>query len=107
MNKLIYVDNAATTQVDKRVVEEMLDYFTEDYGNPSSIHQIGRKAKDAVEKARQQIAKAINAGEKEIYFTSGGTEADNWALLNTTKNYKNKGKHIISTKIEHHAVLHA
>lgn len=106
MNKSIYMDHAATTHVKKEVIEEMLPYFSEVFGNPSSVHLYGRNARKAVEKAREQVAKAINAKPEEIYFTSGGTEADNWAIKGTVKTLKNKGNHIITTQIEHHAVLH-
>lgn len=104
--KLIYLDNAATTRVRPEVVEEMLPYFTENYGNPSAIYSFAGKANAAVEEARSVIAKAINAKKEEIYFTNGGTESDNWALKATAEAYGAKGKHIITTEIEHHAILH-
>lgn len=104
--KLIYLDNAATTRVRPEVVEEMLPYFTENYGNPSAIYSFAGKANAAVEEARSVIAKAINAKKEEIYFTNGGTESDNWALKATAEAYGAKGKHIITTGIEHHAILH-
>lgn len=106
MDKLIYVDNAATTALDKDILEKMMPYLTEIYGNPSSIHKKGREAKEAVEKSRIKVAAAINCEPKEIYFTGGGSEADNWAILGVAKAKAKKGKHIISTEIEHHAVLH-
>ena len=106
MNKSIYMDNAATTNVKKEVIEEMLPYFGEIFGNPSSVHLFGRKARKAVEQAREQVAKAINAMPEEIYFTSGGTESDNWAIKGTVKTLKGKKNHIITSQIEHHAILH-
>ncbi len=106
MNHLIYLDNAATTQVYPEVFDAMKPYFTEYYGNPSSIYTFAGKAKEGVDHARSILAKGINAGTDEIYFTSGGSESDNWALKATAEAYKNKGKHIITTKIEHHAILH-
>lgn len=108
MSKKIYLDNAATTRVKKEVIEEMKKYFDEYYGNPSSqLYELGRKSKEAVENARKQVADFINADEKEIYFTAGGSESDNWALKGIAFANLNKGKnHIITTKIEHHAILH-
>lgn len=106
MEKRIYVDNAATTKVDPRVVEAMTPYFTQVYGNPSSIYAEGREAKAAVEHAREQVATAIGADAKEIYFTGSGSEADNWAIRSAAKALKDKGNHIITTAVEHHAVLH-
>lgn len=106
MTKRIYVDNAATTKVAPEVVEAMLPYFTENFGNPSSIYAEGREAKKAIERAREQVAKAIGADPKEIYFTGSGSEADNWALRSTAKALKSKGNHIITSPVEHHAVLH-
>ena len=106
MENRIYVDNAATTKVAPEVLEAMLPYFTENYGNPSSIYQEGRTAKTAIEKAREQVATAIGAQPKEIYFTGSGSEADNWAIRSVAKSLKNKGNHIITTAVEHHAVLH-
>ena len=106
MNKnIIYLDNAATTRTDQRVINEMLKYFDILYGNPSSVYEFAGKSKDAIEKSRHIIAKSINAKDSEIYFTSGGTESDNWALRGTAKAYKSKGKHIITSKIEHKAIL--
>ncbi len=103
---MIYLDNAATTKTAPEVVEAMLPYFGEAYGNPSAIYSLGSAGKKAVNEARRSIAKLINAGQEEIYFTAGGTEADNWALKAVAESYGEKGRHIITTKIEHHAVLH-
>ena len=106
MTERIYVDNAATTKVAPEVLEAMLPYFTQDYGNPSSIYAEGRKAKSAIEHAREQVAAAIGADPKEIYFTGSGSEADNWAIRSTARALKSKGNHIITSAVEHHAVLH-
>ncbi len=106
MNRLIYLDNAATTKVAPEVVEAMLPYFTEHYGNPSSVYGFAAKNKEAITKQRELIAQAIGANANEIYFTAGGSESDNWALKATAECYKGKGNHIITTKIEHHAILH-
>lgn len=106
MKKNIYLDNAATTQTAPEVVEAMLPYFTEYYGNASSIYGLGSKSKEAIMKVRKEIADSIGAKENEIYFTAGGSEADNWALKATAEAYAAKGKHIITSKIEHHAILH-
>lgn len=106
MTKRIYADNAATTKVASEVVDAMLPYFTETYGNPSSIYNEGRTARVAVEKAREQVANAIDASPKEIYFTGSGSEADNWALRSTARALSKKGNHIITSAVEHHAVLH-
>ena len=106
MKKMIYLDNAATTKTAPEVVEAMLPYFSESYGNPSSIYDLAGQSKEAVTKAREQIAEVLNAKKEEIYFTGSGTEADNWALKAAFEAYKNKGNHIITTKIEHHAILH-
>lgn len=106
MTKRIYADNAATTKVAPEVVDAMLPYFTETYGNPSSIYNEGRTARVAVEKAREQVANAIGASPKEIYFTGSGSEADNWALRSTARALSKKGSHIITSAVEHHAVLH-
>lgn len=106
MEKRIYVDNAATTRTSPEVVAEMIPYFTENGGNPSSIYAEGRKAKKAIEEAREKVANAIGADAKEIYFTGSGSEADNWALRSTVSAYADKGGHIITSSVEHHAVLH-
>ena len=106
MNRLIYLDNAATTQVYPEVVDAMLPFFTEHYGNPSAIYSFADEAESAVDKARGEVANLIGAKKEEIYFTGGGSESDNWALKATAEAYSKKGKHIITTKIEHHAILH-
>ena len=106
MKQVIYLDNAATTKTKPEVVEAMLPYFTEYYGNPSSVYEFSAEPKRAIANARETIAKALGAKANEIYFTYGGTESDNWALIATAEAYQNKGKHIITTKIEHHAILH-
>jgi len=106
MNKVIYLDNAATTKVAGEVVEAMLPYFTENYGNPSSVYSFASKNKEAITTQREIIADALGAKANEIYFTAGGSESDNWALKATAEAYKDKGNHIITTKIEHHAILH-
>ncbi len=106
MNQRIYLDYSATTPMKQEVLNEILPYFTEKFGNPSSIHSFGREAKQAVDVARDRIAKAIGAKQDEIFFTGGGSEADNWAIKGIAYANKNKGNHIITTKIEHHAVLH-
>ena len=106
MSKLIYLDNAATTKTAPEVLEAMLPYFTEQYGNPSAIYSFASHNKDVVAEQRERIANALGAKSNEIYFTAGGSESDNWALKATAEAYQNKGKHIITTKIEHHAILH-
>lgn len=106
MNKSIYMDYAATTYTKPEVLEEMLPYFTQFFGNPSSIYTIARDTRKAIDKARERVAKAINASREEIFFTGGGSEADNWAIKGIANANKNKGNHIITTAIEHHAVLH-
>ena len=108
MEKFIYADNAATTAVSNKVLEQMMPYFNEQYGNASSLYSFGQKAKAAVNKAREQIASAIGAeNSNEIYFTGGGSESDNWAIKGVAHSMAKKGKkHIISTAFEHHAVLH-
>ena len=103
---MIYLDNAATTRTAPEVVQAMLPYFSEQYGNPSSIYSIAGESKEAVTRSRETIAGILNAKTEEIYFTAGGTESDNWALKAAFEAYKAKGNHIITTKIEHHAVLH-
>ena len=104
--KLIYMDNAATTPVKPEVLDAMLPYFTEKFGNPSSIYSISSENKKAITDAREVIAKTIHTTPENIYFTAGGSESDNWALKATADAYASKGKHIITTKIEHHAILH-
>ena len=106
MDKLIYLDNAATTRVYPEVLEAMLPYFTEYYGNPSAIYGFAGEAKKAVDEARRILAEGIGANPEEIYFTGGGSESDNWVLKAAAEAYASKGRHIITTKIEHHAILH-
>jgi cysteine desulfurase len=106
MKKTVYADNAATTALSKTALEAMLPFLTEQYGNPSSIYKYGRDSKRAVENARNKIAQAIGALPEEIYITGGGSEADNWAIKGAAELKKKKGKHIISSSVEHHAVLH-
>lgn len=100
------MDNAATTKIHPDVLKEMLPYLSDNYGNPSSIYSIGRESKKAIDIARERVAKALNSNTNEIFFTSGGTESDNWAITGIAFANESKGKHIISTNIEHHAVLH-
>ena len=106
MKKVIYLDNAATTKVRPEVVEAMLPFYTEYYGNPSAVYEFSTPCKEALAKARETVANALGAKDNEIYFTNGGSESDNWALIATAEAYVSKGKHIITTKIEHHAILH-
>ena len=106
MKRMIYLDNAATTKTNPAVVEAMLPYFSEYYGNPSSIYEFSTESRRAVDHARETIARSLGAKTQEIYFTAGGSEADNWALVASAEAFGAKGKHIITTKIEHHAVLH-
>ena len=106
MDRLIYLDHAATTATRPEVVEAMMPYFTNTYGNPSSVYKFSNASKDAIAAARDTIAKSLNADTKDIYFTAGGSESDNWALKETARVYKTKGKHIITSTIEHHAILH-
>lgn len=106
MGREVYLDNAATTRTAPEVVEAMLPWFSENYGNASAIYTLGSKSKDAVNTARAKIAEAIGAKENEIYFTAGGSESDNWAIKAVCDAYACKGRHIITSKIEHHAVLH-
>lgn len=106
MNELIYLDNAATTALHPEVFQRMQPYFMELYGNPSSVYSFSGKAKKAVEDARTEVASFLGAKDNEIYFTGGGSESDNWAIKATAFAYRNKGNHIITSKIEHHAVLH-
>ncbi len=103
---MIYLDNAATTKVSEEVFEVMKPYFCEQYANPSAIYSFAGKSMKAVNEAREQAAKLIGAASNEIYFTAGGSESDNWVIKTVCETYKNKGKHIITTKIEHHAILH-
>ena len=103
---MIYLDNAATTKTAPEVVDAMLPYFSEYYGNASTIYSLGAESKKAMDHARQTIADSLGAKPEEIYFTAGGSESDNWALKATAEAYAAKGKHIITTKIEHHAILH-
>ena len=103
---MIYLDNAATTKTRPEVVEAMLPYFTEFFGNPSSVYTFSTKSKEAVTRAREIIADSLGVKSNEIYFTAGGSEADNWALVAAAEAYGSKGKHIITSKIEHHAILH-
>ncbi|MBO4563487.1 MAG: aminotransferase class V-fold PLP-dependent enzyme, partial [Clostridia bacterium] len=104
--KRVYLDNAATTKMSPEVLNEMMPYLTDIYGNPSSPHYFGQQSGMAVDKARQQVAKALNAEAGEIIFTSGGSEADNTAIRGIAERYSKRGKHIITTAVEHHAVLH-
>ncbi len=103
---MIYLDNAATTKTAPEVVDAMIPYFGELYGNPSSIYEIAGKSKEAVDKGRSQIADVLGVSPEEIYFTAGGSESDNWAIIAAFESCKSRGNHIITTKIEHHAVLH-
>ena len=102
----VYLDNAATTALSPRVLEAMLPYFTQYYGNPSSVHAFGREAKQGLDKARDQVAKALHCEPSEVIFTGCGTESDNTVLLGVAQRYGDKGKHIITTNVEHHAILH-
>lgn len=106
MKKLIYLDNAATTQVSEEVLNEMLPFFRQTYSNPSAVYSFAGEGKKAVDRARKQAAELIGANVEEIYFTGGGSESDNWALKAAAEAYCSKGKHIITIKIEHHAILH-
>lgn len=106
MERKVYMDYAATTPLKREVLEEMYPYFFEAFGNPSSIHSFGREARKAVDLARDRVAKALNAKSEEIYFTGGGSEADNWAIKGVALANRKKGNHIITSSIEHHAVLH-
>ena len=106
MKKIIYLDNAATTRTAPEVVEAMLPFFSECYGNASTIYSLGSSSKEAINEARKNIADVLGAKQEEIYFTAGGSEADNWALKAAAEAYKAKGNHIITSKIEHHAMLH-
>ena len=104
--KNVYMDYAATTFVKPEVLDEMMPFFTEKYGNPSSFYGISRETKIAIDKARGRVAKALNCDQNEVYFTGGGSEADNWAIKGIASAHRKKGNHIITTKVEHHAVLH-
>ncbi len=106
MEGLIYLDNAATTPTRQEVVDEMLPYFTEKYGNPSSVYSFAAQNKNITNNAREIIANSLNTKDSNIYFTAGGSESDNWALKETVQAYRSKGNHIITSKIEHHAILH-
>ncbi len=106
MENVIYFDNAATTKVRPEVFEQMNKYFSESYGNGSSIYKIARESRKAIEQSREKVAAAINADKNEVFFTAGGSESDNWALKGVAESYSSKGKHIITLSIEHHAVLH-
>lgn len=106
MNHMIYMDNAATTRVSEEVLNAMLPYFRENYGNPSAVYSFADQSKKAVDQARRQAAGLIGAKTEEIYFTAGGSESDNWALKAAAEAYVSKGKHIITSKVEHHAILH-
>lgn len=106
MERMIYLDNAATTRTAPEVVEAMLPYFTENYGNPSSVYTFAAKNKCGVDRQRETIAEILGANANEIYFTAGGSESDNWAVKAAAEAYREKGNHIITTKIEHHAILH-
>lgn len=106
MSRFVYLDNAATTSTKKEVVDAMYPFFTESFGNPSSVYDFAAKNKKAVNDSRQTIADALHADVRDIYFTAGGSESDNWALIATAEAYEKKGKHIITSKIEHHAILH-
>ena len=105
-NRYIYLDHAATTPVRKEVMEEMMPYFTEKFGNTLSVHKWGREARQAVDMAREQVAKALHCEPGQIYFTAGATESDNWGIKGYAYANKNKGNHIITSQVEHHAVLH-
>ena len=106
MDKMIYLDNAATTKTMSSAVEAMIPYFTENFGNASSIYRLGEESRKVISRTRNRIAESIKGEPSEIYFTAGGTEADNWALIAIAEAYASKGKHIITSRIEHHAILH-
>jgi cysteine desulfurase len=103
---MIDFDNAATTKISKPVLDSMLPYLKDKYGNPSSIYSLGRDSKDAIDEAREKVAKSLGCESKNIYFTSSGSESDNWAIKGVAFANKDKGNHIITSSIEHHAVLH-
>lgn len=104
--KQIYLDNAATTQMRPEALEAMMPHLTEAYGNASSIYPLGEEAAATLAEARRTVAQAINADDREVHFTSGGSESDNWALIATAEAYESKGRHIVTSAIEHHAILH-
>ena len=106
MDKVVYMDYSATTYTKDEVLKEMLPYFTQHFGNPSSTYGLARETTKAIDTARARVAKALNCDRSEVYFTGGGSEADNWALKGVAFANVKKGKHIITTRIEHHAVLH-
>ncbi len=106
MERFVYADHSATTAVRAEVLEEMLPYFSEQYGNPSTIYDLGQSNKEALERARRRVAKALGAQESEIFFTGCGTESDNWALKGIAESYAAKGRHIVTSNVEHHAILH-
>lgn len=106
MSKRIYMDNAATTAVRPEVMAAMSSYFSQEFGNASSVHTAGRTARKAIDHARDQVARAIGATPAEIYFTSGGSESDNWAIKGYALAHERRGRHIVTSAIEHHAVLH-
>ncbi|MDD2370713.1 MAG: cysteine desulfurase NifS [Firmicutes bacterium] len=105
--KIVYFDNAATTRIHDNVIDEMIDIYKNEYGNPSSVYDFGNRVKTIIERSRKSLADNLGVDAKEIFFTSGATEADNWAILGAARKLKSKGKHIITSTIEHHAVLHA
>ena len=107
MSRTVYLDNASTTPVRPEVLKAMLPYFSEQFGNPSSIYPLGQRASDAVAEARAALADILGAKPREVFFTSGGSEADNWAIKGVAHANRDKGHHIITSAIEHHAVLHA
>ena len=104
--KQIYLDNAATTQMRPEALEAMMPHVTEAYGNASSIYPLEEEAAATLAEARRTVAQAINADDREVHFTSGGSESDNWALIATAEAYESKGRHIVTSAIEHHAILH-
>ena len=101
----VYADNAATTAMSRTAIDAMLPYLNNIYGNPSSLHSVGQRAKEALDAARETVAQCLGCEPREIIFTSGGTEADNWAVFGTAKRMGKRGKHIVTTAIEHHAIL--
>jgi cysteine desulfurase len=107
MKKRIYVDYAATTPIKKQVLDEMYPFLTADFANPSGAYSMAAESRMAIDSAREKVAYALNSSRNEIYFTSGGSESDNWAILGTALANSGKGRHIVTTKIEHHAVLHS